>query len=610
MESNSQNSSSSLSVIKKKIKNILAFRKDKGLNKQQELDKKLVLNLSKSRIPNLKQIKQLPIFLSIKERKIIWALLAIIIICALFWGLSFYSKNLEDTPAKGGEYVEGLIGKPQYVNPVLAQTSDVDSDVSRLLFSGLFKYNNKQELIPDLVSTYEISEDNKTYTLHVEKNVFWHDDKPLTVDDILFTVEVIQDPDFKSPLAVSLSGIRVEKIDEQTIQFILPEPFAPFLDILTFGVLPKHIWENIPTANFNLAEYNLKPIGSGPFKFKSLIKDKLGNIRSYTITRNETFYNRKPYLEQIIFKFFPDFQSAIEALKNKSIQGISYLPKEYKEEIRLVKSLQIHSLKLSQHTAIFFNPKNNETLKDLNIRTALALSINKEEVIQQTLGGEGKIIHGPILSGFLGYHEEIKKYEYDPEKAKEILEENDWKTTEENFRKKDEQELKITLTTVDQPTNIKAIELIKTYWQEIGVKTDLQIIAKNKIQKETIKPRNYEVLLYGEILGTDPDPYPFWHSSQIESPGLNLSLFANKRVDELIEEARQITDPQIRSEKYIQFQDILAAELPAIFLYSPTYTYVLDQRIKGFDVMHISIPADRFNNLEEWYVKTKKTFKR
>lgn len=610
MKPNFQSFFSRLKELAKKIKNRLPFGKNKKVIDQAELDKKLVFNLSKSRIPNLNQLKQLPKFLSPKEKKILWSLLAVIIISVLFLGFNFYIKNLENVPAVGGEYTEGLIGKPQYINPVLAQTNDVDSDISSLLFSSLFKYNNKKELIPDLVSTYEISEDKKVYTFHIKENVYWHDGRPLTADDIIFTINTIKDPEFKSPLAVSLGGLNAGKIDEQTVQFRLPEPFAPFLDILTFGILPKHIWENVPTANFNLAEYNLKPVGSGPFKFRSLIKDKMGNIRSYSIIRNEDFYGRKPYLEKINFKFFPDFESAIEALKNKGIQGISYLPKKFKEDIKLIKSLEIYSLKLPQYTAVFFNPKNNEILKDRNIRSALALALNKSEILEQALGNEGEIIHGPILPGFLGYHEDIKKHEFNPEGAGKILEENGWKMSEEGFRKKDEQDLNIVLTTVDQPTNIKTLELVKKYWNDIGIKTDLQVVPKNKIQKEIIRSRSYEALIYGEIIGTDPDPYPFWHSSQIESPGLNLSLFANKRVDELIEEARQTTDPEARSQKYIDFQNIIAAELPAIFLYSPTYTYVLDKKIKGFDVTHISMPAQRFNNIEEWYIKEKKSWKR
>ena len=169
--------------------------------------------------------------------------------------------------------------------------------------------------------------------------------------------------------------------------------------------------------------------------------------------------------------------------------------------------------------------------------------------------------------------------------------------------------LTITLTTVNQPENTKAVELIKKAWEKIGVKVDLQIVEGSRISREIIKPRNYQILLFGIIVGSNPDPYPFWHSSQVQDPGLNLSQLANREVDRLLENARKTLDQEEQRENYQRFQDILTSEIPAIFLYNPTYTYVVDKKIKGISVDRIITPADRFNNLEDWYVKTKKRLK-
>ena len=643
-----------------------------SVRKQNNLDQKLVHSLNPKKAPNLKQLKYLPKVLSSKEKKLVMGLLLLTIISIVFIGVNFYLQNF--LPAQGGEYTEGLVGAPQYINPLLSQTNDVDSDISRLIFSGLLKYDQQLQLINDLAESWETAEDQKSYTFILKEDIKWHDGQPLTADDIIFTVRSIQDPDFKSPLLVSFRGIEIEKIDERTTKFILPdEPYPAFLEIMTFGILPEHIWGEIPPINANLTEYNLKPVGSGPWQFKSLAKDRLGNIKSYAIVANPDYYGPKPYLEKLAFKFYPNFQIAVEALKNHSIEGISFLPKELKKEIINQKSLNFYSFYLPQYTAIFFNQKENEFLKEKSVRQSLVAAIDKSKILSEALQLEGEIIDGPILPGFFGQESTTKKNGFDPEQANITLDEAGWvqitptdyqtflkqqaeealkeleKNKEEDednnsgsgdelsadnqatttqdfepeleldeeviqdpqpfYRKKDNQILEITLTTVDQPENIKAVELIQEFWQNIGVKTNLEIIESNRISRETIKPRNYQALLFGIIVGSDPDPYPFWHSSQSQDPGLNLTLFANRNADKLLEDARKTVDEEQRQEKYIQFQNILTTELPAIFLYNPTYTYVNSQKIKGLDIDRVTLPADRFNNLSDWYIKTNRKYK-
>jgi len=575
---------------------------------QKNLDKKLTLSLTKSRFPSLKQVKYLSRVLSKKEIKIIKSLSIIIFISLIFLGTTFYFQHITKVPVLGGEYVEGLVGFPQYINPLLAQTNDVDMDISRLVFSSLFRYNQKLELVPDLVSSYEISKDGKIYTLYLRKDAKWHDGENFTAEDVIFTVESIQNPEFRSPLAPSLRGIKLEKIDDYVIKFILLEPYAPFLENLTFGILPEHLWINIPPINANLAEYNIKPIGSGPFKFKSLVKDKLGNIKSYTLVRNENYYNQKSYLKKITFKFFPNFEEAVQALKTKEIEGISFLPKEFKRTIKN-KNLKYYSFELPQYTALFFNPKNNEILKDKNIRQALAYSIDREKIINEVLKDEGRIIDSPILPGFLGFNPDLKKYKFDPKIAGELLDKAGFELKEGKRKNKNNEELEITLTTVDQSENYKTGELIKKNWEDLGLKVNLQIISTNQVQRKIIKPRAYEILLYSEIIGTDPDPFPFWHSSQISDPGLNLAILPNRHIDQLLEEARKTNDREEKRMKYIQFQNILAEEVPAIFLYNPTYSYVTHKKIKGLELNRIMVPADRFIEIEKWYIKTKRVWK-
>ncbi|MEK7653199.1 MAG: peptide ABC transporter substrate-binding protein [Patescibacteria group bacterium] len=591
-------------------------RKLKQFERQHQLDKHLVRSLNKSKFLSLKQIKYFTRVLDRRESrkvKLISAVAAIAIISLL---VKIYFLTTVALPAYGGEYSEGLIGSPQFINPILAQSNDVDLDISSLVFSGLMRQDKNRQLTPDLADSYEVSDDQLTYTFHLKKNVKWHDGEPFKADDVIFTVASIQDPEFKSPLSRSFRGVVAEKIDDFTVKFTLKEPFAPFLGLLTFGILPEHLWYNIPAANADLTELNKRPIGTGSWQFENLKKDKDGNIRSYALVKNKDFYGEKPYLNGITFKFFGDFPSLVEAIKNKDVYGLSYLPREYREQLKKYKNINFNNLNQPQYTAIFFNQTKNDLLKADYIRQALALSVDKQKILDDVFKSTGRIIDSPTLPG-IEDNPDIKKYSYDPQAASALLEKNGWAimstTTEErvtkNIRQKKNFLLTITLTTVDQPEYVKTAELIKSFWEQIGVETKLNIVDKEKILPETIKPREYEILIFGENLGSDPDPFAFWHSSQNEYPGLNLAIFSDKKVDKLLEDARKTNNWETRKKNYLEFQKIVAAELPAIFLYNPTYTYPQNKAIGGFDLISISAPADRFANINEWYIKTKRAWK-
>jgi peptide/nickel transport system substrate-binding protein len=589
--------------------NLEKIKKSQKINLQKQLDKKIIVKLNKKekKLPSWKQIKQLPKTLNRREQNIIKSLLAIILGCFVFLIYINFFQNLTTVPKNGGELVEGLIGSPLYINPILAQSNvDADLDLSSLIFSGLLKYDNNLELIPDLAEKYEISEDQKTYTFYLKQNVKWHDGEKLTASDIVFTIQSIQDPETKSPLYRSFQTVTVEKVDDYIVKFTIKEPYAAFLNVLTVGIIPQHLWYDIPPINAKLAVYNQKPIGSGPFKFSSLIKGKNG-IKLYVLDKNKDYYGQEPYINKLIFKFYPDYENAIDALNNKEVESLSFLPKEYLKKFTNKRKLNLNNVNLSQYTALFFNSKNNDLLKDKKIREALSYAIDKNKIIDNILQNQGQIIDGPILPGFLGYNPNIKKYEYNPQKSLEILSTNGW-TLDGEYLKKGDQEFKITVTTVEQTEKIKLANLLKEFWNSIGVNVELQIIPKDKIEKDIISPRNYQILLYAEITGYDPDPFSFWHSSQRDEPGVNLAMYANRKADQLLEEARLTNNKDVRNQKYQDFQNILIDDLPAIFLYTPTYTYPINKKVKGINLQRMVNPYDRFININNWYIKTKKVF--
>lgn len=564
--------------------------------------------MQRSRVPTPRQLRYLTDVLSGRELLIIRWLTGLIIICLTVLGVRYYQRHVTFEPIVSGSYVEALVGTPQYINPILAQTNDVDRDLTTLTYAGLFTVENGRELVPDLVSEYEISEDHQTYALTLRDGVRWHDGIPVTAADVLFTIERIQNPAYRSPILRTLQGVKAELVDERTIRLTLAEPFAPFLSTLTFGILPEHLWADVPPESVALTEYNLKPVGSGPFQFKSLTRDRSGAIKSYTLARYNDYHRAPPYLKEITFRFYADVGSATDAARFKSVEGISFVTSGAVDELERVRSLRLVPLAMPQYTAIFFNQRTG-LLQERKFREALTLGLDRDRLVQEVLGGRGTVVHGPIPPGSLGYHPEIRVIPFDPARASELLEELGWKRVEGSpYRKKGDEELVFSMTTVDQPDLVATIGKIREAWERIGVNLEVHIVDGSHIQKDVIRPRDYQSLLFGEIAGFDPDPFPFWHSSQQRDPGLSLSIFFSKQADKVLEQARMTTDTQERQLKYVEFQNILADELPAIFLFSPTYTYGIGAKIKGFMTDQIVIPADRFAGITEWFVKTRRVW--
>lgn len=609
----------------------------KSVREQTELDKKLVFSLAKSRWPSLKQLKYVKKYLSQVERLTIGGCLLVILFSSLFLTFRFYKTHLEVIPLVDGEYIEAVIGSIKYINPLYSTVSDIDSDITSLVYSSLFRRGENAQLVNDLAEDYKISQDGKIYTIKIRTGVVWHNGVRLTVDDIVFTFEAIKNFRYQSPLRVSFTGVEIEKVDGQTVKFNLTEPYAAFLDLLTFGILPQESWQQIEPAVASLAELNLKPVGSGRYKFKSLVKDKAGNIRAYNLIRNGNYYGKPAYINSLSFKLFGNLAESISALNSNLISGISYLPEQVKSEVVAQDSLNFYRLNLPKISAIFFNSKSGLALMDKRVRQALAYAIDKNKIVSEVMAGNARVIDSPVLPESFAYNN-VRKYNYDFTTSSQLLKEAGWKIVEiknddiskakedliakdEAIKKtaqakidmgagrwlfKDNNYLTIELTTVDNPEYGQTAGLIAEFWRQINIKIKINLVPANQIQTEVIKTRNFTALFYGEITGADPDPYAFWHSSQIGPAGLNLADYSNKEVDKLLEEGRLTNDLKTRQEKYKKFQEILAEDEPAIFLYSPNYTYVQSKNIKGFNVKSIILPSDRFANVNQWYIKTGK----
>lgn len=642
-----------------------------------KLDIALIQKNRGRKIPTIRQIKNIGRVLSPIEKKIL-QISTVFLIGGIVWlGFNIVTNYRVQVPKVGGKYIEAVVGNPQSVNPLFANLNDVDIDITRLVFAGLMRYDENQELVPDLAERYEISEDKKTYTFTLKENATWHDGEPVSARDVLFTMETIQNPQVASPLHVTFQGVQVSAPDDRTIVFVLQEPFNPFLSSLTVGIIPEHIWFDVTPENMRLHARNLSPVGSGPFKFKKLVKEETGRIVKYELERYADYYEEPAYISEFTFQFFSDYDGmtgAIQAFREQKVNGLRFVPADLTEKVKR-KHTVLHTLELPQYTALFINQQKKGVLSEKSTREALEFGIDKSRLLQEVLDGEGRIIASPVLTGFPGYNADIEAQKYNIDKANEMLDQNWQKITVDEYRmlrketlleewKKanvpaapvasntttstsstivqedpvETQEvieqriaeqldseindaqafyrknkagdiLTFAMVTADTPEYRKAGQIIAGYWQELGVKVDVRYVPTRDMARQILRDDSYDVLLYGVLVGSDPDQYPFWHSSQKTYPGLNLSNYENKDVDALLKKTRESTDESEIADLYNQFQEKIAADIPAIFLYQPTYTYATDDIVRGIDANKIAHPADRFADVNTWYVVTKGAWK-
>ncbi|MBU2068386.1 MAG: ABC transporter substrate-binding protein [Patescibacteria group bacterium] len=574
---------------------------------------KKVFSVPGGQWPKWKQWCRLPKILPFRERWIMRGLFTLILISSVVLLINLYVNKTQILPQIGGDYKEGILGQPRFINPILSQTNDADRDLSQLVYSSLFKYNGQGNLIPDLIEEYSIEEDNLIYNLTLKKDVLWHDGEPLTANDVIFTIKTIQDPEYKSPLKNNWQSVQVEKIDEFSIRIKLNNVYAPFLHNLTVGILPKHLWAGISATNFPLAQYNLKPIGSGPYQFKEFKKNDDGQVKSMEFIRNENYYlGDGPYIKNISILFYENQTDLIKAYQKRQINGLSFLSSSNQSNLR--NNVQIHQIDLPIYYAVFFNQTKNKALADKTVRLALSYATNKQEIIEKVLTNQGQIVDSPLLKNWPGYSENIKIYDFALEHAQNILEEAGWKDEDEdNIREKtinnQETKLEFDLVASNWPEFQQTAEILKEQWEKIGAQINLIIIEATDIQQEYLRPRDYQALLFGEVLSAQPDPFAFWHSTQKKDPGLNIAFYENSKVDKLLEEARQTTDQEEQNEKYAKFQELLIDDAPAVFLYSPTYLYPVNKKVRGIEIGKLAQPSYRFSQIENWFIRIDRVWK-
>lgn len=562
-------------------------------------------------MPLKNRLRLLPKILSKTERYLVLGLAVLCVGAFLAIPISAYYHATESVPANGGSFTEGIIGEPRLVNPLLSQTSDADRDIASLVFSGLYHYNGQGKLVPDLAKTMpEITSDGLSYSVTLRDNILWHDGVPMTADDIVFTVQTAQNSDYGIPSTVrsNWEGVTIERVSDRVVIFHLKSRYAQFPSNLTLGILPKHLWTDIKPSNFSLSELNLKPVGSGPYRFVSLVKSDLGAIISYKLKAWDQYYTGRPYIDAIEFKQYNSEDELIDAFNTNDIENFGTLSGENVSRLKFKSRITLEQLKMPRYFALFFNQTQSKALASKNVRLALNEGTNRIDIINNILDGNAFLVNSPMMGGILDVNATVKAYDFDLAHAKSVLAADGWTPNADGILIKGKDLLDIKITTSTWPELASVANLVRQQWARLGARVTVETLPISQLQ-QVIKDRNYQILLFGEIMNVDPDPYTLWHSSQRQGPGLNLALYKNDTVDKLLEEARQTLDPLQRAQKYDDFQKILIEDIPAVLLYSPHYLYGLDRDIKGFSATVIPTPADRFADIQHWYLNTTRKFK-
>jgi peptide/nickel transport system substrate-binding protein len=527
------------------------------------------------------------------DRIIFYILAALVGIASLLCLYKLEQSLLETVPAYGGVLTEGEVGSPQFINPLLA-ISDADRDLSTLAYAGLMGLSGSGNLVPVLASGYTESADGKTYTFTLRPNAKFSDGTAVTANDVVFTIQKAQDSELKSPEYADWSGIEVEAIDSHTVRFTLAKAYAPFLELTTLGILPAHLWQNISDEEFPFSNLETNPVGAGPFKVTSVSRNSSGLIESVSFTDNQYYPLGRPYLDGIDFNFYSNSDDLKNALASGAVESAYDVP-----------SMGALTAPYARIFGVFFNPSQNQVFARAEVRKALSLAINRQNIIGTVLSGNATAIMGPVPPGGLVKQVLIPESENTTADAAKILEAGGWTydgssrvwknaNTKQTFDS-------ITLRTSNVPELKDVASAVKADWEQLGIPVTIELYESGDLSQNVIRPRKYETLLYGEVIGRDQDLYAFWDSHEQNDPGLNIALYANKTVDALLEDARGSTDQGTRNSDLQKIEDDIAADYPAAFLYAPDFLYSIPQDLKGISLPQIITPSDRFATVASWY---------
>ncbi len=513
-----------------------------------------------------------------------------------------YSAEGETVPDVGGAYVEAITGQPKFLNPLLAATTDYAAQsIDALIFAGLVKEDEAGQPRPDLAESWIISPDGRQYTFYLRPNARWHDGQPVTAEDVIYTVSVMQAGDFPGnpDLAAAWQGVEVDRLDSLTVQFTRAQPFAPFLDYASVGLLPAHLLAQVPPKDLPGNAFNRQPVGAGPYRLKQL------DLRSAVLEVFDGYHGPKPYISRLAFRFFKDDAAATQAFLRGDVQGHWHVDATQASLLKPSPNVRFYRAAQPSFNGLCFN-LNDPLMSRPEVRQAIAYAIDREQLIRDFMDGLAQLDDSPIPFSSWAFNAGIRRYTYDPIQAEMLLDRGSWLRGSDGVRSRAGQRLAPIILVADLPDHVALANGIAKQLKAVGMDPRVQAVGFDGLVKDFLAPRRFQIaLLDWDVPGSDPDPYPLWHSSQATAEGLNFSGWKNPQADAQLELARSNVDPAIRKRAYAEFQTLFANDLPAFLLFHPVYQYAVDAAVQGVSLPSAIHPWDRFANEAQWYIKTK-----
>lgn len=579
----------------------LRFRRVFRLRKRQVEG----ISLQAERQLELNFIRRLGRLVAVRRFVGIWLLIIIVFggtVIVQTRALSGYYQTLQPVP--GGMYSEGIVGEYTNANPLYA-TGQADEAVSHLIFPGLFKYNDQNQLVGDLADSWSVNATGEVYTIHLRPGLTWQDGQPLTANDVVFTYQSIQNPDTQSPLYDSWQSVTVTASDAQTVVFTLPNPLSSFPYSLTTGIIPQHILGSVPADQLRSASFNTtQPVGSGPFAMQAIqVTGDTPQTREEEVELKPFahYYGGKPKLDNFVVNTFGTQEAMVQSFKEDQLNamvGLTSLPTSLKN----VSDVTQYSMPLSAENMVFFKTSQG-VLSDTKVRQALVAGSNTSQIINQ-LGYKTTPVNEPLLTGQLGYNPAYTQSSYNPAQAAQLLTKDGWLVGSGGFRYKDGQQLTFGLYAQDDSEDAMVAHALQKQWRQIGVNVPVYLEGTTNMQ-QTIATHSYDALLYGISIGPDPDVFVYWDSSQndLRSARLNFSEYSSTTADASLEAGRTRSDPQLRAIKYEPFLRAWQRDAPALGLYQPRFLYVTRGKVFGLTEHTLNVDTDRYDNVQNWMIR-------
>ncbi len=551
------------------------------------------------RVPFLDDLSTYIDSLPASDRVVTTVLGFLVVIASIASVYALESRFLVTEPAYGGTLTEGEVGSPRFVNPLLA-ISDSDRDLATLTYAGLMREDGEGNLVPEIASGYTVSEDGKTYTFTLRPDAKFSDGTAVTADDVVFTVGKAQDPALKSPEFANWSGVTATAVDPTTVTFTLAKPYAPFIENATLGILPAHLWQGVTDEEFPFSTLNTQPVGAGPFVVSSVSRNRSGIIEQYDLSANSDYVLGRPYLAGMRFVFFAEQADLIDALQSGAVQSAYGVPNS-----------AALSSPYSRVFGVFFNSSQNPLFARLEVRKALSLAIDRSHIVDDVLGGFATPLMGPVPPGSGIEGTPIPDAATRIKDAADVLTDAGW-TYDSEARAwalpKSNTTLSVTLRTSNVPELKAVAAAIKADWEALGVPVEIELYEPGDLTQNVIRPRKFDALLFGMVIGRDRDLYAFWDSAERNDPGLNIAMYTNKSVDDLLEKARTESDPDALTQDLEKIDTLVAADYPAAFTHAPDFLYTVPKGLQGVVLPQITSPSDRFANVATWYIRVERVW--